>query len=133
MERTVENARTAHYQPVPLPDYRELPVEEMRARAQAFYEEIRTRHTVRDFATRPVPRDIIETCIRAAGTAPNGANHQPWHFAVIGDPALKKRIRDAAEVEEQAFYAGRGGEEWLAALAPLGTDAKNPSWKRRLG
>lgn len=126
MERTVENARTAHYQPVPLPDYRELPVEEMRARAQAFYEEIRTRHTVRAFATRPVPRDIIETCIRAAGTAPNGANHQPWHFAVIGDPALKKRIRDAAEVEEQAFYAGRGGEEWLAALAPLGTDAKKP-------
>ncbi|MEQ9181863.1 MAG: nitroreductase family protein, partial [Nitratireductor sp.] len=119
MERTVENARTSHYQPVPLPDYRELPVEEMRARAQAFYDEIRTRHTVRDFATRPVPRDIIETCIRAAGTAPNGANHQPWHFAVIGDPALKKRIRDAAEVEEQALYAGRGGEEWLAALAPL--------------
>ncbi len=122
----MEKARTRHYQPVPLPDYRELPVEEMRARARSFYEEVRTRHTVRDFDTRPVPRDIIETCIRAAGTAPNGANHQPWHFAVIGDPALKKRIRAAAEVEERAFYAGRGGEEWLAALAPLGTDAEKP-------
>lgn len=122
----MEKTQTREYQPVPLPDYRELAVEEMRARAKAFYDEIRTRHTVRDFSPRPVPRDIIETCIRAAGTAPNGANHQPWHFAVIGDPALKKRIREAAEVEEQAFYAGRGGAEWLAALAPLGTDAEKP-------
>ncbi len=81
---------------------------------------------MRDFAPRPVPRDIIETCIRAAGTAPNGANHQPWHFAVIGDPALKARIRTAAEEEERAFYAGKAGEEWLGALKPLGTDPQKP-------
>lgn len=117
---------TKEYRPIPLPDFQEIPVEEMRARAKAFYEEIRTRHTVRDFSTRPVPRDIIETCIMAAGTAPNGANHQPWHFAVIGDPALKKQIREAAEIEEKTFYEGRAGEEWLQALAPLGTDASKP-------
>jgi nitroreductase len=114
------------YQPVPLPDYREFPIEEMRERAAAFYAEIRGRHTVREFSSRPVPRDLIETCILAAGTAPNGANHQPWHFAVIGDPALKARIRAAAEAEERAFYAGRAGEEWLEALAPLGTDPDKP-------
>ncbi len=114
------------YRPIPLPDYRERPVDAMRAGAAAFYEAIRTRHTVRDFSSRPVPRDIIETCIRAAGTAPNGANHQPWHFAVIGDGALKKRIREAAEIEERSFYDGRAGAEWLAALAPLGTDAEKP-------
>ena len=114
------------FQPVPLPDYREIPVEEMRARATSFYEAIRRRHTVRDFSDRPVPRDIIETCLKAAGTAPNGANHQPWHFCVIGDTAVKRRIREAAEVEEKEFYAGKAGEEWLKALAPLGTDADKP-------
>lgn len=114
------------YQPVPLPDYVELPVDEMRARAAAFYEAIARRHTVRDFSPRPVPRDIIETCIRAAGTAPNGANHQPWHFCVIGDAQVKARIRQAAEVEEREFYAGKAGEEWLKALAPLGTDPDKP-------
>ena len=114
------------FRPVPLPDYREIPVEEMRARATSFYEAIRRRHTVRDFTDRPVPRDIIETCLKAAGTAPNGANHQPWHFCVIGDPAVKRRIREAAEVEEKEFYAGKAGEEWLKALAPLGTDADKP-------
>ena len=114
------------YQPVPLPDYVELPVDEMRARAAAFYEAIARRHTVRDFSPRPVPRDIIETCIRAAGTAPNGANHQPWHFCVIGDAQVKARIRAAAEAEEREFYAGKAGEEWLKALAPLGTDEDKP-------
>lgn len=114
------------YEPVPLPDFSEIPLDAMRAGARAFYDEIRTRHTVRDFSSRPVPRDIIETCILAAGTAPNGANHQPWHFVVIGDPAIKRRIREAAEVEERAFYAGKAGEEWLAALAPLGTDESKP-------
>lgn len=117
---------TTSYQPIPLPDFQELPLETMRANAEAFYAEMRARHTVREFSTRPVPRDIIETCILAAGTAPNGANHQPWHFAVIGDAAIKKRIREAAEIEERAFYEGRAGEEWLAALAPLGTDADKP-------
>lgn len=95
----------------------------MLARAQAFYDRVRTRHTVRDFSARPVPREIIETCLRAAGTAPSGANHQPWHFAAISDPEIKHRIRLAAEEEEKAFYAGKAGQEWLEALAPLGTDA----------
>lgn len=120
------SASTKDYRPIPLPDYSEVPIEQMRANAKAFYDEIRTRHTVRDFAARPVPRDIIESCLLAAGTAPNGANHQPWHFAVIGSPDLKKKIRVAAEEEERAFYAGRAGEEWLAALAPLGTDDSKP-------
>jgi iodotyrosine deiodinase len=111
------------YRPIPLPDYAELPLNEMRRRARAFYDEIRRRHTVREFSARPVPRDIIEDCLRAAGTAPNGANHQPWHFAVVGNPDLKRRIRLAAEEEEAAFYNGRAGEEWLEALKPLGTDA----------
>lgn len=111
------------FQPVPLPDYVEYPQEDMRRRAQAFYDEIRRRHTVRDFSDRSVPRDILETCLRAAGTAPNGANHQPWHFSVIGDAGLKRQIRLAAEEEERAFYAGRAGEDWLQALRPLGTDA----------
>ena len=114
------------YVPIPLPDYREKPVGEMRAAARAFYEEIRTRHTVREFSNRQVPRDIIETCILAAGTAPNGANHQPWHFVAISDPGIKKQIREAAEREERAFYDGRAGREWLEALAPLGTDAEKP-------
>lgn len=114
------------YQPVTLPDYIALPVAEMRSRAVAFYEAIAKRHTVRDFSPRPVPRDIIETCIKAAGTAPNGANHQPWHFCVIGDQAVKARIRQAAEAEEREFYAGKAGEEWLKALKPLGTDEDKP-------
>lgn len=109
-----------------MPDFQEKPLDAMRAGARAFYEEVRTRHTVRDFANRPVPRDIIENCIRAAGTAPNGANHQPWHFSAISDPSLKKRIREAAEAEERAFYGGRAGNAWLEAIAPLGTDASKP-------
>jgi iodotyrosine deiodinase len=112
----------ASYHPVPLPDRQEVDLPTMRARAEAFYAEVRRRHSLRRFDGRPVPRDVIATCIRAAGTAPNGANHQPWHFAAISDPARKRRIRRAAEAEEQAFYAGRAGEDWLRALAPLGTD-----------
>lgn len=110
----------------PLPDFREYPPEEMATRARAFHAELRRRRTVRDFDRRPVPRDVIETCLRAAGTAPSGANLQPWHFAVIENPAAKKRIRLAAEKEESAFYAGRAPKEWLEALAPLGTDAEKP-------
>lgn len=111
------------YKPIPLPDFAELPLDEMHSRAGAFYEMIKKRHTVRDFSDRPVPRDIIETCIRAAGTAPSGANHQPWHFSAIADPDIKRRIRLGAEEEEKAFYSGRAGQDWLEALAPLGTDA----------
>jgi iodotyrosine deiodinase len=97
---------TKEYKPIPLPNYVELPVEEMRHRAKAFYELIRKQHSVRDFSSKKVPRDIIEQCILAAGTAPSGANHQPWHFCVIGDSKKKKLIRDAAENEEHAFYSG---------------------------
>lgn len=117
---------TAEHVEIPLPDYQERPPAEMRRRARAFAKEIARRHTVRAFSDRPVPRDIIETCIRAAGTAPSGANHQPWHFAVIGAAVLKARVRVEAEKEEAAFYAGKAGEEWLAALKPLGTDPAKP-------
>ena len=111
---------------VPHEAYVEYPVEEMRQRAAEFYAEMRRRRTVRDFSDRPVPRDIVESCLAAAGTAPNGANLQPWHFVVVSDPAVKRRIRVAAEEEEQAFYSGRAPDDWLAALAPLGTDAHKP-------
>lgn len=110
----------------PLSDYREYPPQEMAMRAGAFHAELRRRRTVRDFDRRPVPRPVIETCLMAAGTAPSGANLQPWHFAVIENPEAKKRIRLAAEEEERAFYAGRAPKEWLEALAPLGTDADKP-------
>jgi nitroreductase len=112
--------------PLPLPDYVERPPQDMQARAEAFYDGIRRRHTVREFSNRPVPRQLIETCLKAAGTAPSGANHQPWHFSAIGDAVMKARIRTAAEEEERAFYAGRAGAEWLAALKPLGTDPDKP-------
>lgn len=102
------------------------PEPEMQARARAFREEISRRRTVREFSPRPVPRDIIETCLMTAGTAPNGANLQPWHFVAIGDPAVKRRIREAAEVEEREFYRQRAPQAWLDALAPLGTDEHKP-------
>lgn len=111
---------------VPLSDFQEYPPEQMARRAAAFYEEIRRRHTVRDFSDRPVAREVIESCIRAAGTAPSGANHQPWFFSAISDPAIKREVRLRAEEEERAFYAGKAGEEWLAALTPLGTDDEKP-------
>ena len=114
------------FQSIPLPDYREQNVEEMRASAQAFHEFLARRHTVREFSSRPVPRDIIEQCILTSGRAPSGANHQPWHLAVIGDGAMKKTIRQGAEAEEREFYDGRAGEEWLAALKPIGTDPAKP-------
>ncbi len=115
------------YQPIPLPDRMAFDDDDMVTRADAFYAEIRRRHTVRDFSPRPVPRAVIDACLRAAGTAPSGANHQPWHFAVIGDnPELRTRLRTAAEAEEREFYAGKAGTEWLDALAPVGTDSAKP-------
>jgi nitroreductase len=110
----------------PLTSYREYPLEEMQARAAAFYEDLRRRRTVRDFSDRPVPREIIEDCLRTAGTAPSGANLQPWHFVVVSDPEVKREIRTAAEEEERAFYSGKAPQEWLDALAPLGTDENKP-------
>ncbi|MAY86939.1 MAG: nitroreductase family protein [Pseudooceanicola sp.] len=114
------------YAAIPLPDRFEHTDDQMRARAQAFYDHMRRRHTVRDFSARPVPREVIETCIRTAGTAPSGANHQPWHFAAIASPALKQQIRDEAEEEERRFYAGGAGDEWIKALEPIGTTADKP-------
>ncbi|MDH3675576.1 MAG: nitroreductase family protein [Anaerolineae bacterium] len=108
---------------VPLAEYREYPVDEMKKRAAEFYSDLRRRRTVRDFSERPVPRQVIEACLLAAGTAPNGANLQPWHFVAVCDPDIKKQIREAAEKEEREFYAERAPQEWLEALAPLGTDA----------
>jgi nitroreductase len=106
----------------PLSAYRSYPTEEMIARAQRFYEEIKRRRTVRDFSDKPVPREVIEYALLAAGTAPSGANLQPWHFTVITHPGTKQRIREEAEVEERDFYNSRAPQEWLDALAPLGTD-----------
>lgn len=95
-------------------------------RAASFADLMARRRTVRDFSDRPVPRAVIADCLRTAASAPSGANQQPWHFVAIGDPATKARIRAAAEAEERAFYDGRAGDEWLSALAPLGTDAHKP-------
>ena len=103
-----------------------LPLDSMRERAQSFHAEIDRRRTVRDFSSEPVPRDVIESCLRAAGCAPSGANQQPWRFVVIADAAVKHTIRVAAEEEEREFYERRATDEWRAALAPLGTDADKP-------
>lgn len=111
---------------VPHSDYQEYPVEEMRRRARSFYQDMKRRRTVRDFSDRDVPREIIEDCLRTAGTAPNGANKQPWHFSVVSDPVVKQQIREAAEKEEREFYEKRVTEEWLEALEPLGTGPEKP-------
>ncbi|HEY7753905.1 MAG TPA: nitroreductase family protein [Steroidobacteraceae bacterium] len=111
---------------VPLAGHREYPPEEMAARAKAFADEMGRRRTVRDFSARPVPRELIEEFLRAAGSAPSGANQQPWHFVAVSDPAVKRRIREAAEAEEREFYAHRAPPEWLEVLAPLGTDEHKP-------
>jgi iodotyrosine deiodinase len=116
----------SEYPTIPLTTYREYPVDEMRQRVADFYEEIDRRRTVREFSDRPVPRDIIETALRAAGTAPSGANLQPWHFVVVSGAETKKNIREAAEVEEREFYEHRASPEWLTALEPLGTDSDKP-------
>ena len=114
------------YPTIPLDRYREFPIEKMRERIAEFYADVDRRRTVREFSDRPVPRDIIETALTAANTAPSGANLQPWHFAVVSGAATKKKIREAAEVEEREFYEHRASEEWLAALEPLGTDDHKP-------
>ncbi len=111
---------------IPLTQYHEYSVEEMKRRAADLYADMQRRRTVRDFSDRSVPRDIIETCLRAASTAPSGANMQPWYFVVVSDPTVKRKIREAAEAEEREFYGGRAPEEWLEALAPLGTDPNKP-------
>ncbi len=109
----------------PLRGYREYPEAEMEARSRAFLAEMQRRRTTRHFSDRPVPRAVIEACLETAGTAPSGAHLQPWHFVVVTEPTVKRRIREAAERAEAEFYA-TAPADWLAALAPLGTDAHKP-------
>ena len=106
--------------------FQEKSPDEMKAAAARFYEEMRRRRTVRDFSDRPVSREIIEQALMAAGSAPSGANMQPWHFVAVGDADLKRKIRQAAEHEEREFYEHRASKEWLEALEPLGTDENKP-------
>ncbi len=114
------------YTPIPLPDRADLSDAEALARADAVLSRFRKRHTVREFSDRPVPRAIMERCIAAAATAPSGANQQPWRFVLVGRGPLRASIREGAEAEERAFYAGRAGAAWLEALGPLGTDSAKP-------
>ena len=111
---------------IPLPHREALTEEERIARARAFADELVLRRTVREFDPRPVAREVIEHCLRAAGSAPSGANQQPWRFVAVSDPAIKRRIHAGAEAEEREFYRHRATEEWLQALAVLGTDAEKP-------
>ena len=107
-------------------EYRELEPSEMLEGVRSFADDLHRRRSIRTFSRRSVPAEVIRHAVRAAASAPSGANRQPWHFAVVGDPAIKRRIREAAEVEERAFYEGRASEAWLLDLAPLGTDANKP-------
>ena len=116
----------AEPQHIPLEDQRSYSIEETVERTRNFYQEIKRRRTVRDFSDRPFPREVIDICILAAGTAPNGSNLQPWHFSVVENPDVKTAIRKAAEQEEEAFYNGKAPQAWLDALAPLGTDSSKP-------
>ena len=111
---------------VPLDSYREYPPEEMIARAAAFRTDMQRRRSVRSFSSRPVARGVIEDCLLAAGSAPSGANMQPWSFVVVSAADVKRRIREAAEKEEYKFYKEQASEEWLGAISDLGTDWKKP-------
>ncbi len=114
------------YDPQSLPDRLDYDDATMTREAQVFFDRMCTRHSVRDFSTKPVPKEVIETCIRTAGRAPSGANHQPWHFVAISNPAMKARIRAEAEEEERRFYEGGAGDEWIKALEPIGTNEEKP-------
>ena len=109
-----------------LTDVRAYTPEEMTRRAADFYADMRRRRTVRHFAPTPVPRAVVEQALLAAGTAPSGANQQPWHFTVLESGEARRRVREGAEQEEREFYHGRASQEWLDALAPLGTDDRKP-------
>ena len=110
----------------PLTGYEQRTDSEMLARATSLYQRMKLRRTVRDFSCQTVDLKIVEECVRIAGTAPNGANLQPWHFAIVSDPELKGRIRMAAEAEEKEFYQNRAPDLWLKAISPLGTDENKP-------
>jgi nitroreductase len=111
---------------VPLADFPTYPMAEMQARAAAFHAAMLSRRSVRAFSDTPVEPEIIAHCVLTAGSAPSGANHQPWYFACVGSPEKKREIREAAEAEEREFYSGKASAEWLDALAPIGTDADKP-------
>lgn len=110
----------------PLSSYIEFPAEEMKQRAVEFRQHMQRRRTVRQFSERQVPRQVIEECLLTAGSAPSGANLQPWHFVVVSDPRVKHEIRVAAEQEEKEFYSRRAPQEWLDAMAVIGTDEHKP-------
>ena len=110
----------------PLDQFREYAPEKMQQRAANFYQDLAKRRTVREFSNRPVPDGVIDDCLKAAGSAPSGANQQPWHFVVVTDADVKHRIREAAEKEERAFYEHRAPDAWLDALSPLGTQWQKP-------
>jgi len=114
------------YEAVPLIGRDPLSDADSQAAASSFLETMKNRHTVRDFADTPVPRNVIESCIAAAGRAPSGANHQPWHFVAVANAGLKRQIRQAAEEEERNFYGGSAGDEWIKALEPIGTGPDKP-------
>lgn len=114
------------YEALPLPDRVALESAESLAAVERFRDYMARRHSVRMFDTRPVAREVVEAVIATAAGAPSGANHQPWHFVAVADAGLKAKIREGAEAEERAFYAGGGGDEWLAALEPIGTGVDKP-------
>ena len=114
------------YQALPLPDRINYDNAKMLVEADRFYTHVKTRHSIREYIDKPVPKAVIEACVLAAGTAPSGANQQPWYFVAISNPVMKSAIRKAAEDEEKRFYKGAGGDAWLKALEPIGTDASKP-------
>ena len=114
------------YEPIKLPDRVQLSEDEAIQKSKIFFEYMCKRHSVRDFSSNPIPKQIIENIIAAAGRAPSGANQQPWHFVAIKDLGMKKRIREAAEKEEQNFYTGGASDEWISALEPIGTGISKP-------
>ena len=114
------------YEAIALPHRAEMTDAQMGDAARGFHATMARRHSVRHYADRPVAREVIEECVRAAGTAPSGANQQPWHFVAVADHGAKARIRAAAEAEEERFYGGGAGEAWLSALEPIGTHAGKP-------
>lgn len=114
------------YNPIALPDYHHVAPEEALRTAQDYLALLKTRHSIRMFAETAVAQSVIETAIAAAGRAPSGANQQPWHFVAIKNQDMKRKIREAAEKEEQAFYDGGGGDEWIKALEPIGTGPNKP-------
>ena len=122
----IVDSRTQNYYPVPLPAHNHIPPEHAQSEADMFFIKMSKRHSVRDFSEDHVDENLIRTVIRTAARSPSGANQQPWHFVAVKDAAIKQKIRDAAETEERAFYSGGGGDEWLAALEPIGTSSKKP-------